>query len=155
MNKKLVNASMLAATLAVASGTWLSAHHGDAGRYDEKLTTVTGAVVELQLINPHSILVIEVKGKDGALVRWKGEWGSAQGLKREGITRETMKAGDTITMRGRALKNGSPYMTLSECARVIDGTGKELFKGNDPNDVPGQPAASGAGKPDPCLALLR
>ena len=41
-------------------------------------------------------------------------------------------SGDTITMRGRRLKNGSPYMTLSECARVITADGRELFRGNRP-----------------------
>lgn len=35
-------------------------HHGDAGRYTETVTTVIGAVVEFQFINPHSMLIILV-----------------------------------------------------------------------------------------------
>ena len=51
------------------------------------------------------------------------------------------KAGDTVSMKGRRLKNGSPYMTLSEEARVTNLAGKEIYKGNDP----GKP-----GEPGPC-----
>ena len=32
------------------------AHHGDAGRYDETPVTLSGTVVSLQLMNPHSLL---------------------------------------------------------------------------------------------------
>ena len=55
----------------------MRAHHGDAGRYEEKLTTVTGTVAELQLINPHSMIVVDVTDSDGKIVRWRGEAGSA------------------------------------------------------------------------------
>ena len=152
-----------AAILALISASVL-AHHGDAGRYEEKLTTVTGTVVDLQLINPHSILVLDVKEPDGKVVRWKGEWGSATALRRGGITRETVKVGDTMTMRGRRLKNGSPFMTLSECARVYDAAGKELFRGNDPGQNAGTaeyPLAGGTTRPaadtkkDPCEGPIR
>ena len=33
------------------------AHHGDAGRYEENTVVMTGTVVEVQLVDPHSILV--------------------------------------------------------------------------------------------------
>ena len=36
-------------------------------------------------------------------------------------------------MVGRSRKNGQPYMSLSEEARVIDANGKEIFRGNEPN----------------------
>ena len=50
---------------AVAAGMLLSAvpffaHHGDAGRYEDKLTTLTGSVVEVQLVDPHCIVVFDV-----------------------------------------------------------------------------------------------
>jgi hypothetical protein len=52
---------------------------------------------------------------------------------------QIIKAGDTVSMKGRRLKNGSPYMTLSEEARVTNSAGKEIYKGNDP----GKPGESG------------
>ena len=120
----------------------LFAHHGDAGRYEDKLTTVKGIVIELQLINPHSVVVLDVKDEAGdQVVRWRGEAGSATQLRGWCWTKEVIKPGDTVTMIGRRLKNGSPYMTLSENSRVIDANGKEIYRGNDP----GQP-----NQPGPC-----
>ncbi len=138
MKRTLPYASMSIVGLMLMSGLVL-AHHGDSGRYEEKLTTVTGSVVEVQIINPHSILVLEVPDESGKVVRWRGELGSALVLRRWGWTRESIKIGDTLTMVGRRLKNGQPYMTLSENARVIDVNGKELYRGNDPGQPPGYP----------------
>ncbi len=110
----------------------LLAHHGDSGRYEDKLTTVTGTVAEIVMINPHSTLVLDVKDEGGKVVKWRGELGSAVQLRGWCWSKEVIKAGDTISMKGRRLKNGSPYMTLSEEARVTNAAGKEIYKGNDP-----------------------
>jgi hypothetical protein len=108
------------------------AHHGDAGRYEDDLTTVAGTVVELQLVNPHSVLVVDAPDKNGKVVRWRGELGSPVSLRGWCWDKDTFKAGDKITMVGRRLKNGQPFMTLSENARVLDANGKEMFRGNEP-----------------------
>ena len=140
MNTTVARTSIVAVGLAAMSASLL-AHHGDAGRYEDKLTTVKGIVVELQLINPHSIVVLDVNEDGGKVVRWRGEAGTATQLKGWCWTRDVIKPGDSISMIGRRLKNGSPYMTLSENARVIDASGKTIYKGNDP----GQP-----NEPGPC-----
>ena len=128
------------ASACAAGLVWMSvsalAHHGDSGRYEETLTTVTGIVAELQLVNPHSMLVLDVT-ENGKVVKWRGELGSAQAMRRWCWTKELIKAGDKMTMTGRRLKNGAPFMTLSESARVYDANGKELFRGNDPGKPPG------------------
>ena len=123
------------------------AHHGDAGRYEDNLTTISGTVVELQLVNPHSILIVEAKDAKGKTVRWRGELGSPAILKGWCWTNSILKAGDKVTIIGRRLKNGQPYMTLSEKARVIDAGGKEIFRGNEPGqrDPPGPCAGAPAG----------
>ena len=140
MKTTVARTSIVAASLAAMSASLL-AHHGDAGRYEDKLTTVKGIVVELQLINPHSIVVLDVNEDGGKVVRWRGEAGTATQLKGWCWTRDVIKPGDSISIIGRRLKNGSPYMTLSENARVIDASGKVIYKGNDP----GQP-----NEPGPC-----
>jgi hypothetical protein len=132
----------------------LFAHHSDAGRYEETLTTVKGTVVQLQLVNPHSLLILEVKDGNDKPVRWTGELGSPSQLKSLGWVSGAIKVGDTVSMRGRRLKNGSPYMTLSECARVIDANGKEIFRGNDPGRPNSEPGAA-AGKSDPCAGPIK
>ena len=139
-------ATALAAVLVLMSAAVAGGHHGDAGRYEEGLTTVSGTVVELQLVNPHSILVVEAKDASGKVVRWRGELGSPLALRGWCWTRDVVKAGEKITIVGRRLKNGQPFMTLSEKARVIDAAGKEIFRGNEP----GQPD-----EPGPCAATAR
>jgi len=93
------------------------AHHGDAGRYIEEVVEITGVVVETQLINPHSIVVIDVTD-GGKTVRWQAEMGGAQQLIKTGWT-NAVKPGVKVTLTGRRLKSGAPYMNLTERARVV------------------------------------
>ena len=120
--------AVVAAMLFVAGPSW--AHHGDAGRYNDTVSTVVGVVVQWRLINPHSVLILDVEDANGAVVRWRGELGNPTTLStRHGWNVETFKPGDRISMTGRALKNGSPAMTLSEGSILIDAdTGEELFR---------------------------
>ena len=114
------------------------AHHGDANRYVEEVIVVKGTVLQVQMLNPHSMIVFEVTEPDGKKVRWQAEMGAPQQLTRDfGWNKETLKAGDQITLTGRRPKSGAPYLNLTERANVVmtDG-GKELFR--TPNY--GQPA---------------
>src|SRR5256885_15018009 len=108
---------LFVAGLLLTSTGLLLAHHGDSGRYEDKLTTVTGTVAEIILVNPHSTLVLDVKDDSGKTVKWRGELGSAVQLRGWGWTPEGIKAGDTVSMKGRRPKNGSPYLTFAEEAR--------------------------------------
>jgi hypothetical protein len=125
-----------------------SAHHGDAGRYIEEVVTITGTVLETQLINPHAIVVFEVADPSGKKVRWQAELGGAQQLIRSGWPQD-VKTGTSITLTGRRLKSGAPYMNLTERARVIvTDTGKEVLR----NANYGQAAAAAEGPAAPAAA---
>lgn len=108
--------SFAIASLALAGAA--AAHHGDAGRYIEEVVELTGTVVETQLVNPHSVLVVDVTDASGKTVRWQAEMGGAQQLIRSGWTVD-VKPGTKVTMTGRRLKSGAPYMNLTERARVM------------------------------------
>ncbi|MBI2149956.1 MAG: hypothetical protein HYU27_05050 [Acidobacteria bacterium] len=119
----------------IAAGLLLSpvplfAHHGDAGRYEENVIVMTGTVVEVQLVDPHSILVLDIPNEKGRQVRWQAELGGRNALaKNFGWNKNTVKFGDKITITGRRVKSGAPYINLTEKARVVmTGTGKELFR---------------------------
>jgi hypothetical protein len=105
------------------------AHHGDAGRYIEDVVTVSGTVVELQMTNPHAHIVFDVTDA-GKTTRWQAELGGPQQLIRNfGWTPNTVKPGVKITVTGRRLKSGAPYINLTERARVVlDDSGKEIWK---------------------------
>jgi Family of unknown function (DUF6152) len=120
--------------LALLAGSFLAgpalAHHGDAGRYEDTISTITGTVVALQLVNPHSVIVLDVQDDNGKTVRWQAEMGGAAQLARNfGWKRDTLKAGDKITLTGRRIKSGAPYFNLTEQARIVrTDTGEELFR---------------------------
>ena len=127
------------ATAALALSGSVSAHHGDAGRYIEEVITITGTVVETQLINPHAILVFDVADPSGKNVRWQAELGGAQAMIRAGWTND-VKPGVKVTLTGRRLKSGAPYMNMTERARMIlADSGKEVLR----NANYGQPATTG------------
>jgi len=114
-------------------GATAFAHHGDAGRFEEELTTLSGTVVVLQLVNPHASILMEVHGEDGSTVRWHVEMEGPQRLVRSfGWNRNTLKAGDRITVVGRVLKSGAPHINLTDNARIIsDETCREIYRSQD------------------------
>ena len=117
------------AALVLASIVPLRAHHGDAGRYDEDVITVTGTVVALQMVNPHSHIIFDVT-KDGKTVRWQAELGTPQQLiSQYKWTPQTVKVGMKLTMTGRQLKGGAPYLNLTERANIVQtDTKREIYR---------------------------
>lgn len=147
-NKVLV--SFFAAALALAAvPAW--AHHGDAGRYEDNVVVMKGTVVEMQLITPHSILVFDVPDESGRMVRWQAEMGGrANMIKDFGWTTSTLKPGDKVTVTGRKVKSGAPYMNLTDRANIVmTETGKEVFRTNNYGTNQPKRPALGQGVPPP------
>ena len=94
---------LLFLTLAAAltCGAAAYAHHSFAGTYVEnKLVKIEGKVVEFNIRNPHSFILIEVADKDGKMARWGGEWGGVTQLSQGGVTRFTLEVGDYLIIEG-------------------------------------------------------
>src|ERR1043166_4225249 len=129
---------VLAALVVFIGAAAPRAHHGDADRYVQQVMTVTGTVVEVQMVNPHSHIVLDVTDDKGQTVRWQAELGGPQQLiKQFGWTPNTLKVGTKITITGRRLKSGAPYMNLTERANIVlTDSGKEIFR----TENYGQPA---------------
>lgn len=117
MKQMLINYTSLG--VALLSGS-LAAHHGDAGRYTGDVSTVTGVVVALQLINPHSVVIFDVEDADGNSVRWRAEMGSPKQLADNfGWNKQTLTVGSALRITGRVAKSGAPYINLTEKARIV------------------------------------
>jgi hypothetical protein len=77
------------------------AHHSFAGTYIEhQVMKIEGKVVEFNIRNPHSFILIEVLDKDGKGTRWGGEWGGVTQLSQGGVTRFTLEVGDHLIIEG-------------------------------------------------------
>jgi hypothetical protein len=98
MKSKLITLIIVGALL---SGVAAYAHHSFAGTYiEDKLVRIEGTVVKFDIRNPHSFISIEVKEKDGKLVRWGGEWGGVTQLSQGGVDRYTLQVGDYLIIDG-------------------------------------------------------
>lgn len=104
-------------------GATLSAHHSRAG-YDtakEKLTTLNGIVTAVMWRNPHVYLTWDSKDEKGALVHWTGEFSSPATMISEGLSRDTFKPGDPLTLTFMPTKAGTPQGLVIKILRP-DGT---------------------------------
>jgi hypothetical protein len=100
MKLKLFGLILGLALLAAAAGQ-VSAHHSFAATYFEDRTMqIEGKLVQFQFRNPHSFIHVEVKDDKGQVLRWAVEWGGAGQLGSQGVTNETLKYGDIVTIIG-------------------------------------------------------
>ena len=151
MKDKVLMLLALAVALTL-SGLPVFAHHGDAGRYEDNVVVMKGTVVELELISPHSIIVVDVPDENGKVVRWQAEMGGRTAMIKDfGWTKDTVKPGDKITLTGRRVKSGAPYMNLTDRANIVmTDTGKEIFRTNNyGTEVRKRPAAGLENPPPP------
>ena len=97
------------AGLGLAAGAaQVSAHHAFAAEFDvNRPITLEGTVVELELINPHSWIHLDVTRPDGTVERWMIEGGPPNALFRRGFTRAALPIGSEIIVEGFQAKDGS------------------------------------------------
>jgi ribulose-5-phosphate 4-epimerase/fuculose-1-phosphate aldolase len=141
MKKSFLSALGVALGALILAGN-VSAHHGDADRYNDEVVTVTGTVVQVQFVNPHALIVFDV-AEGGKNQRWQAELGGPQQLARQfGWTNRTLKVGDKITLTGRRAKSGAPYMNLTERANIVlADSKKELYRTQNYGEAPPPPGS--------------
>ena len=116
MNRTWMSAIVVVAALVQPLG----AHHSG-GMFDEqKQVTLTGVVKEFQYSNPHSWLLVDVKGPDGKVRTWGFEAEGPSTLQRAGIRLRDFAPGTPITITGRPMKDGRPAATWVKAVRLTD-----------------------------------
>lgn len=91
-----------------------SAHHSF-GMFDtNKRVEIDGTMKEFRMVNPHSFIVVNVKGTDGKEAEWWIEAHSLLVLKRQGWTRQSVKWGDQVHLTINPLHTGQPGGYLVE-----------------------------------------
>ena len=95
------------------------AHHSFAVFFDgEKNITLTGVVTEFKFVNPHGLIVLQVKNKDGVLEEWKVETNSPSILRRRGWAPDSLMAGETVVIEGWPGRNDAHYARLRSAKRA-------------------------------------
>ena len=83
-------------------------HHSFAMFDLTKRVTITGVVAEIQWTNPHVWVYVDVPQSGGPPVRWNIEYTSVNHLTRLGMTRNTIKVGETIEFQVNPYADGAP-----------------------------------------------
>jgi hypothetical protein len=134
--------------MGIRIGTWLSlaisglalapfpawAHHAFAAEFDiNKPVRLQGVVTQMEWINPHSWIHLDVKAPDGTVTNWMIEGGSPNILLRRGFTKQSLEAGAEIIVEGYQAKTGD---NRANGSNITFKDGKRLFIGGSSPDAP-------------------
>jgi hypothetical protein len=118
----------LIALAAAFGAAAVQAHHSFSAEYDrDKPITLTGTVTRLEWTNPHARVYIDVADDKGEVVNWDFELGPPNGLMRLGWNRNSLKAGQVVTINGFLSKSES-YVANARTVHLEDG--RQVFAGS-------------------------
>jgi len=97
------------------------AHHSFSAEYDVNgYTTLEGTIVEVRFRNPHVQYFLEVND-GGELTRWNLAGQNVAALRRRGVTADSIKVGDEVTVSGYPGKKGNKlYLDALTTAAGVD-----------------------------------
>jgi hypothetical protein len=99
--------------LALVAGPALTAvpalaHHSFAAEFDlEQPIKLRGTVTEVEFMNPHSWIHIDVKKDDGTVESWAIEGGTPNTLFRMGVNQNSLPVGTEIIVDGYRSRDGA------------------------------------------------
>jgi Family of unknown function (DUF6152) len=135
---KLSAAALIMLGLLVSASSAM-AHHSFAAEYDStKQVTVKGVVQKVAWVNPHAYVFIDVKDENGKVTTWAFESLSPNALARQGWTRNSLKAGEAVTVEGYLAKDGKPLADGSIHANsrlITTADGRKVFVGSSADDA--------------------
>ena len=129
------NSWMAVAGVALLTATTpLLAHHAFSAEFDAKApVTLHGTVKQMDWVNPHSWIHLDVKNPDGTVTTWMIEGGTPNTLLRRGFTKNSLKAGTELTVEGYRAKDGTNRANGRDL--ILPG-GKRLFLGSPGTGAP-------------------
>ena len=122
MKRTLLFLAIAAASLATTQVN-VFAHHSFAATYFEDQTvTIKGKLVQFLYRNPHSFVHVEAPDDKGVMQTWAVEWGAGGQLSRDGVTRESLKPGDEVVIKGNPGRNPDDHrIRMQSIERPSDG----------------------------------
>lgn len=111
------------------------AHHSFPAQYDASNTvTLTGSVTKVEWTNPHIFIYIDVVDEEtGEPANWALELGGPNALLRLGWKRDSLKAGDIVTVEGSLARDGSNLANAETIVMVA--TGQRMLAGSSSGET--------------------
>jgi Family of unknown function (DUF6152) len=128
-------AALLIALFLAGLAMPLFAHHSFAAEYDKnRPIKFRGIVTKMEWMNPHIYYYVDVKDASGKVTNYAVEGGTPNSLRRQGWGKDSLKAGDVVTVEGFMAKNGSNHVNGRN---VMLPNGKRVFGGSADDGGPG------------------
>lgn len=118
-----MNRPTLALTIGIAGASMVvHAHHSIAALYDtSRQVTVEGVVTAFRFVNPHPFLMLNVIDAAGKRQPWRLEVDNRWELVAIGVTADTWKPGDGITVTGFPGRTQPHSLYVRRLDRAVDG----------------------------------
>jgi hypothetical protein len=105
MSRSFVTLALVSSALGALPAL---AHHSFAAEFDlEQPIQLRGTVTEVEFMNPHSWIHIDVRKDDGTVEKWAIEGGTPNTLFRMGINQNSLKPGTEIFVDGYRSRDGA------------------------------------------------
>ena len=134
----LLAAGAAVALLGLAAGQQAVAHHAFAAEFDGNApVNLRGKVTKMEWINPHAWMHIEVTEQGKPAQEWMVEAGTPNTLLRNGLTRDTVKPGVEVIVRGYQAKDKRCMPACKANGRdVTFPDGRKVFMGSSGTGAP-------------------
>lgn len=128
------------------------AHHGAARQFDQsKSIEVSGVVVKIRFVNPHSYVYFDVIADDGSVQSWRCDMRAATVLKRSGWSADMFPPGSRIRIEGVPARR-EPYGCYVNRFSLDDGEVVERYEqlegAESAVSVDGRPMTLSDGQPN-------
>ena len=121
MNREYL--AVLALPLLGFLSTSVSAHHSFATHYDaSNIVEVSGVLNSIELRNPHSFFMVNVRSGEGLVENWEVEAHAVGLLRREGISDATFLVGDVVNISGPKGRRKDKNLLFGANLQAADGT---------------------------------
>jgi len=132
MRVKQPAAIAVAGLFLAAIPVW--AHHSFSAEFDpNRPLKLQGTVTQMEWVNPHSWIHLDVKGPDGTVTNWMVEAGPPNALLRRGWTRKSLLPGTVLLVEGYQAKDGSNHANGRD---ITLPDGRRLFVGSSGTGAP-------------------
>ena len=90
------------------------AHHSAQASFTTNVIEVEGYVTEFNFTNPHVNIFFDVTDESCQTTQWMATGLSANGLRRQGWTANTIDASQYLRISGRETRDGSPMILFAD-----------------------------------------